>query len=114
MASSPLARRAAVALSLLVAPRSTFAVAVSGGSDSTALLVFAAEFARAQGSTFQAVTVDHGLRPEAKQEARQVGKLSAQLGVMHATLRWRRDGAGDVGQEEARLARHRLIAAWAG
>lgn len=79
-----------------------------------ALLVLAADFARSRGSLCHAVTVDHGLRPEAAQEAMFVARACAELGVPHATLKWRRTDDGPVSQEDARRARHRLLATWAG
>jgi tRNA(Ile)-lysidine synthase len=92
-------------------------VAVSGGSDSMALLVLAAEYAAAQGVSCFAVTVDHGLRPEAASEARHVRRVCGKLGVQHTILRWKREAKEAVGravsQDEARQARHRLMATWA-
>ncbi|MCW8844072.1 MAG: tRNA lysidine(34) synthetase TilS [Rhodobacteraceae bacterium] len=87
-------------------------VAVSGGSDSTALLHLAAEWAGAAGARLVAATVDHGLRAAAEAEAEAVGDLCRSLGVEHAVLEWRGwDGAGNV-QAEARAARYRLLAEW--
>ena len=65
-------------------------IAVSGGPDSTALLVLAARWrsARKQGPALLAVTVDHGLRPESAREARAVKRLAGKLGIRHRTLRW--------------------------
>ncbi|MCE2749540.1 MAG: tRNA lysidine(34) synthetase TilS [Rhodobacter sp.] len=84
-------------------------LAVSGGGDSVALLVLAAD----AGLKVQAVTVDHGLRPEAAAEAAWVGRLCAGLGVPHHTLHWQGwDGAGNL-QDQARRARLSLIADWA-
>ncbi|WP_274962872.1 MULTISPECIES: tRNA lysidine(34) synthetase TilS [Thioclava] len=83
-------------------------VAVSGGSDSMAVLVLlAAHFEVA------AVTVDHGLRPEAAEEAAFVGRFCADRGIAHTVLRW--DGASAEGNlmDAARRARLRLIGAWA-
>jgi len=82
-------------------------VAVSGGGDSMALLHLLA----ARGPV-RAVTVDHGLRPEAAQEAAFVGEVCAGLGVPHDVLRWHWDGQGNL-QDRARRARRRLIAGWA-
>lgn len=88
-------------------------VAVSGGSDSTALLIFATEWAAAAGVRLVAATVDHGLRAEAAAEAEAVAQTCARLGVAHEILAWRGwDGSGNV-QAEARRARYRLLAEWA-
>ncbi|WP_276206155.1 tRNA lysidine(34) synthetase TilS [Thioclava sp. F42-5] len=84
-------------------------VAVSGGSDSMATLaLLAAHFEVA------AVTVDHGLRAEAAEEAAFVGRFCADRGISHTILRW--DGASAEGNlmDAARRARLGLIGAWAG
>lgn len=88
-------------------------VAVSGGGDSVALLYLLADFAKGQGVTLQVATVDHGLRPEAAEEAAFVASLCAGLGVQHATLTW--DGWDNFGnlQAKARQARYDLLAGWA-
>lgn len=67
--------------------RERIVLAVSGGADSTALLVLAAEWSQAKGgpSLFVA-TVDHGLRPEAAQEAVAVAALAASFGLPHARI----------------------------
>ena len=98
---------------LLGSSHTGFGVAVSGGSDSTALLVLAAEFRAQTGTPFSAVTVDHGLRPEAKDEAKSVADLCRRLDVVHHVLTWSPDAARQVGQEAARRARHVLLAQWA-
>jgi tRNA(Ile)-lysidine synthase len=60
-----------------------------------------------------AVTVDHGLRPEAAAEAAGVAAMCRTLGVPHETLRWQGwDGTGNL-MDAARRARIRLIADWA-
>lgn len=88
-------------------------VAVSGGSDSLALLYLLADFAQQTGTTLCAVTVDHRLRPEAAEEAREVAKHCARLAVSHDTLQWENwTGQGNL-QDAARRARYDLIAAWA-
>ena len=85
-------------------------VAVSGGSDSMALLHLSVD----AGIPVRAVTLDHGLRPEAAQEAAMVAGACAGLGVHHDTLVWGRaaEGAGNLA-DRARRARLRLIAEWA-
>ncbi len=88
-------------------------VAVSGGGDSTALLCLLASWRAEGGPEIAAVTVDHGLRPEAAAEARAVAALCARIGVDHATLRWTGwDGRGNL-PGRARRARQSLIADWA-
>jgi tRNA(Ile)-lysidine synthase len=91
-------------------------LAVSGGPDSTALLVTAARWAKAlrrrrkRAPVLLAVTVDHGLRRESAREAAAVKRLARRLGVPHRTLRWR-DAKPKTGlQEAARYARYRLLA----
>ena len=63
-------------------------LAVSGGPDSTALLWLVARWrkTRKRGPRLIAVTVDHGLRPEAKREATAVKRLARSLGIEHRTL----------------------------
>jgi tRNA(Ile)-lysidine synthase len=87
-------------------------LAVSGGPDSTALLVLAARWAkrRKRAPKLVAVTVDHGLRAEAAREAAAVKRLARRLGVAHRTLRWRGAKPKTGLQEAARLARYRLLA----
>ena len=87
-------------------------LAVSGGPDSTALLVLAARWAKQleRAPKLIAFTVDHGLRPEAAREAAAVKKLAGQLGVPHRTLRWRGKKPRSGLQEAARNARFELLA----
>lgn len=90
-------------------------LAVSGGPDSTALMVLAARWARARKRRprLLAVTVDHGLRRESAREAAAVGRLARRLGLTHRVLRWR-GGKPKTGlQEAARTARYRLLAGFA-
>ena len=88
-------------------------LAVSGGPDSTALMWLAARWRkrRRRGPKLIAVTVDHGLRPEAPREAAMVKRLAARLGISHRTLRWTGPKPATGLQEKAREARYRLIAA---
>lgn len=95
------------------ADQKVIVIAVSGGPDSTALLVLVARWraARKQGPAIVAVTVDHGLRPESKREAKDVERLARSLGVAHRTLRWCGLKPKTGLQEAARNARYSLLAA---
>lgn len=89
------------------------AVAVSGGSDSLAVMYLAASWAERQDCVVDVVSVDHGLRPEAADEVAMVERLASELGMEHNTLRWQGwDGQGNL-QDAARQARRGLIADWA-
>jgi tRNA(Ile)-lysidine synthase len=94
--------------------RPRLAVAVSGGSDSMALTLLAADWARRCGGEITAITVDHGLRPEAAAEARQVGRWLRARGIAHRILRWRPPAGALAGgvQAAARAARYGLLADW--
>lgn len=106
--------RAAFAAAMRDFSEPALGVAVSGGGDSIALLRIAADWAADRGIRLAAVTVDHGLRPEAAQEAAFVAETCAALGVAHDALHWGGwDGCGNL-QAQARAARYRLIADWAG
>ena len=88
-------------------------VAVSGGSDSVALLHLAARFQAERGGLVRAVTVDHRLRPEAADEARFVAGLCETLGVRHDTVEWPHGPlAGNI-PDQARRARYDLVTGWA-
>ena len=90
-------------------PPGPAALAVSGGSDSVALLRLAA----AAGERPAVVTVDHGLRPESAEEAAWVARLARAHGVEHHVLRWQDRPTGGNLQAAAREARYRLIGDWA-
>ncbi len=98
--------------SFLGAKPKRLGVAVSGGSDSMALLDLMAWHCAEKGIEIFAVTVDHGLRAEAKDEIALVAKYCAKRGVPHSVLRWEWDGQGNL-QGKARKARYALISAWA-
>jgi tRNA(Ile)-lysidine synthase len=110
---SPLAQRAIEAFGFLVPAGSSLGIAVSGGSDSMALLTLAAEYRDAAGVSLKAVTIDHGLRPEAKDEARFVGNFCGAIGVAHDVVAWERSAPWQVSQDAARRARHAMLASWA-
>lgn len=90
---------------------SRLGLAVSGGSDSVALMRLAHMWV--DRLDLQVVTLDHGLRPEAAFEAEQVARQAKSLGMTAKVLRWNGwDGRGNL-QDAARRARQRLIADWA-
>jgi tRNA(Ile)-lysidine synthase len=104
---------AAVRRGFAAAPGPGLGVAVSGGGDSVALLVLAKAWSEESGRPVAAITVDHGLRPEAAAEAEAVAALCARLGVPHDVRTWRdQEGPGNL-QDRARAARRTLIAEWA-
>jgi tRNA(Ile)-lysidine synthase len=87
-------------------------LAVSGGPDSIALMWLAARWrgALARGPRLVAVTVDHGLRPEARAEAREVKRVARSLDLPHRTLRWTGAKPSTGLPAAARAARYRLLA----
>jgi tRNA(Ile)-lysidine synthase len=87
-------------------------LAISGGPDSTALLVLMARWRAAlrRGPKLYAVTVDHGLRRESRREALAVHRLARKLKVAHRTVRWAGKKPVTGVQEAARHARYRLLA----
>ncbi len=86
------------------------AIAVSGGADSMALLLLASRAAKQHGGNVVALTVDHGLRPEAASEAQQVAQWCAVRGIEHHTLALALPKPST--QETARQARYEALARW--
>ena len=99
---------------LFVAPPSQhIGVAVSGGSDSMALLDLLDRWTKNRGLRLSAATVDHGLRVGAAAEAAQVAVFCASRDIAHQTLRWVCHSPGGNMQDKARTARYGLLAEWA-
>ncbi len=88
------------------------AVAVSGGADSLALSFMLGEWCRSHDISLTAITVDHGLRPEAAAEARQVADWLRPYDIAHVTLTWDGDKPHSNIQDQARRARYRLMGEW--
>ena len=87
-----------------------FAAAVSGGPDSMALAKLLSGWVKENNKTIHALTVDHGLRPESADEARQVGIwLKDWPNVRHVILKWEGEKPQNRIQEEARNARYQLM-----
>ncbi len=87
------------------------ALAVSGGADSTALMLAAAAWGKAHDrlDNIVVLTVDHGLRDQAKAEAQAVCAQAVDLGLRAQVLKWQHDGVHSSLQEQARKARYELI-----
>lgn len=97
-------------LDALIEPGEIIGLAVSGGPDSLALLLLAAE---ARPLQVEAATVDHGLRPGSRAEAEMVAKICEELGVPHQILTATWDKKPETAiQERARMMRYRLLGEW--
>ncbi|MCP5087092.1 MAG: tRNA lysidine(34) synthetase TilS [Rhodobacteraceae bacterium] len=111
MSEDTLSKRLAEELQL--APEGPLGVAVSGGGDSTALLVLMADWAQDLSRPLFVATVDHGLRDGSAEEAKAVSELCRSLSLPHQTLNWRGwEGSGNL-QNAARNARRALLTQWA-
>ncbi len=85
-------------------------IAVSGGADSTALLLGTALVRERLGLSVEVATLDHGLRPEAAEEVRVVERLAALQGLAcHVRPLHLRPGAGV--ELRAREARYEALEA---
>jgi len=102
----------AAALLSILSQNPVVILAVSGGPDSTALMVLAARLRASceHPAKLVAVTVDHRLRPESRREAAAVKRLARSLGIEHRTLRWMGRKPTTGLQQAARNARYRLLA----
>jgi tRNA(Ile)-lysidine synthase len=87
-------------------------LAVSGGADSTALMLLAHRWRtqRAQGPDLLVATVDHGLRAGSRGEAERVSALARELGLPHELLPWKGAKPSTGIEAAAREARYALLA----
>ena len=88
-------------------------VAISGGSDSTGLLIALAERLKShphENITLTAATIDHGLRAASADEAREVAALCALHGISHFVRRWEGQKPETGIMAAAREARYTLLA----
>ncbi len=99
-----------------LAPRGTgkLGLAVSGGSDSLALMLLAYDWSQQSGVGLNVATVDHGLRDEALDEASGVADICGSLDIPCSILTL---GLANSAQRptmaRARTARHAALATWA-
>ena len=93
-----------------ILPSGRIGLAVSGGSDSVALAFLLTKGGKKRNAAkrFVVLHVDHGLRPESKEEYRFVRALARRLGVpfrgIHATVVRRRGESLEMAARRVRLA----------
>ncbi|MGO7484090.1 tRNA lysidine(34) synthetase TilS [Rhizobium ruizarguesonis] len=88
-------------------------IAISGGSDSTGLLLLLDEAVKAAPHlkmSLCAATVDHALRAGSADEAREVAALCTSLGIPHTNMIWEGDKPKTGIMAAAREARYGLLA----
>jgi tRNA(Ile)-lysidine synthase len=89
------------------------AAAISGGSDSLALGLLLTDWVARQGGHLHVLSVDHGLRAEARAECEAVvRRFSALPGCSAQVLEWQGAKPATGLQEAAREARYRLMTDW--
>lgn len=94
-------------------PRDRAAIAISGGGDSVALMHLAADWSKITGAVPPVVlTIDHGLRPQSASDAARAVDWAEQLGLKAAVLVWEGPKPSTGIEEQARIARYRLLGRW--
>ena len=92
----------------MINPGESVLAAVSGGADSMCMLSLLIRFSKEHGMRLGVVHVDHGFRPEAKEEARYVGEFCEENGISFF-LRTIEPGECEKSEEAARIRRYELI-----
>jgi tRNA(Ile)-lysidine synthase len=85
------------------------AVALSGGGDSLALTLLAAEWGRQAGRPLLILTVDHGLQRQSAAWTARCAETAARLGAGFRALAWTGPKPAGGLAAAAREARHRLL-----
>jgi len=93
-----------------LAEETALLLAVSGGPDSTALMLLASRWSLREKIRIVVATVDHGLRAASREEALFVAGEAQALGFEHRLLVWKGDKPLTRLQERAREARYALLA----
>lgn len=95
----------------LLKDQAIIAVAVSGGGDSMGLAHILSRWCSKNNRQLHVLTVNHNLRPEAKEEAKQVEQwVNNWPSTVHYTLNWNHEDKPETRlQEEARNARYQLL-----
>lgn len=96
-----------------LASEGSLLLAISGGPDSVALMLLAAQWSLRMKRAIATATIDHGLRPESHDEALLVGRWARAQGFSHHVLEWRGVKPHTRIQERARKARYQLLAQYA-
>ncbi|NNH57660.1 MULTISPECIES: tRNA lysidine(34) synthetase TilS [Rhizobium] len=110
---TPSPQRAILQFLLSLQSPARILVAISGGSDSTGLLLLLDEAVKVAPHlkiSLCATTVDHALRAGSADEAREVAALCASLGIPHTTMIWEGDKPKTGIMAAAREARYSLLA----
>lgn len=85
------------------------AIAVSGGADSLYLAIISKEYCDKHQIPYVVLTVDHGLRPESKEESLWLKQYLESLGFKVVILEWQGKKPTSNIQEIAREARYDLL-----
>lgn len=89
--------------------RNSVALAVSGGSDSIALLYLMFDWAKSTKIKLVVFSVDHGLRVNSVNDIEFVRSEARKLGLEFYDLKWQHQGIKTGIQEKARQARYQLM-----
>ena len=89
--------------------RAPVLLALSGGSDSTAMALITADWARANGRDLMVCTIDHRLTPDSLAWTQTCADLAARLKLPFTTRAWLDDKPTTGLPAKARQARHLLL-----
>ena len=87
----------------------SFAIAVSGGSDSLCLAYFSKKYSREFGNKIHALIVNHNLRKESKKEALKVKSILKKRDIGSKILSWKGKTPTSNIQKKARDMRYMIL-----